>query len=81
MAIIRSDIQYLIRQIISTSKTQNLTPFLKLYKGMKVIITENLYLKLGIVKWNHQLHSKNFNQQISMDSTKSFNAPTYKCLC
>ncbi len=49
MAIVRSDIQYLIRQIVSTSKTQNLTPFLKLYKGMKIIITENLYLKLGIV--------------------------------
>ncbi len=36
---IQNDIQYLIRQIISTSKTQNLTSFLKLYKGMKVIIT------------------------------------------
>jgi hypothetical protein len=46
---IRSDIQYFIRQTISTSKTQNLAPFLKLYKRMKVIIIKNLYPKLGIV--------------------------------
>jgi hypothetical protein len=44
-----SDIQYFIRQTISTSKTQNLAPFLKLYKIMKVIIIKNLYPKLGIV--------------------------------
>jgi hypothetical protein len=32
-----------------TSKTQCLTPFLKIYKGMKIIIIEDLYSKLGIV--------------------------------
>ncbi len=47
--LIRNNIQYFIRQTISINKTQNLTPFLKLYKGMKVIIIENLYPKLGIV--------------------------------
>ncbi len=33
---------------MTTNKTQNLTPFLKIYKGMKVIIIENTYLKIGI---------------------------------
>jgi hypothetical protein len=46
---IQNDIQYLIKQIVSISKIQILTPFFKLYKGMKVIIIENLYPKLGIV--------------------------------
>ncbi len=32
------DIKYIIRQIMSTSKTQCLAPFLKTYKRMKVII-------------------------------------------
>jgi len=41
--------QYIITQIMSTSKTQFLAPFLKIYKGMKIIIMENLYPKLGIV--------------------------------
>jgi len=31
------------------NKTQNLAPFLKIYKGMKVIITENTYPKIGIL--------------------------------
>jgi hypothetical protein len=48
-SLIQIDIQYPIRQIVSTSKIQNLTPFLKLYKGMKVIIMTNLSPKLGIV--------------------------------
>jgi len=34
-----NDIQYLKKKTILTSKIQNLTPFLKLYKGMKIIIT------------------------------------------
>ncbi len=46
---IQNYIQYFIRQTISTSKTQNLTPFLKLYKKMIIIIIKNLYPKLGIV--------------------------------
>ncbi len=44
-----NDIKYIIRQIMSTSKIQCLTPFLKTYKGMKVIIAKKLYPKLGIV--------------------------------
>jgi hypothetical protein len=32
-----------------TSKPQSLTPFLNIYKRMKVIITKKLYPKIGIV--------------------------------
>jgi hypothetical protein len=32
-----------------TSKTKNLSPFLRIYKRMKVIITKDLYPKIGIV--------------------------------
>jgi hypothetical protein len=46
---IGNNIQYLIKQTVSISTTQNSTPFLKVYKGMKVIIIENLYPKLRIV--------------------------------
>jgi ATP-dependent exoDNAse (exonuclease V) alpha subunit len=48
-SLIQIDIQCPIRQIVSTSKIQILTPVLKLYKGTKVMITKNLSLKLGIV--------------------------------
>jgi len=51
-----------------TKKTQDLAPFFKIYQGMKIIITESLYLKLGVngsigyiknislidVKWIHK---------------------------
>jgi hypothetical protein len=43
---IRKDIKYIINWTILTNKTQYLTPFLKIYKGMKVIIMKNLYPKL-----------------------------------
>jgi ATP-dependent exoDNAse (exonuclease V) alpha subunit len=43
------DIKYIIRQTMFTSKTQCLESFIKIYKGMKIIIIENLYPKLGIV--------------------------------
>lgn len=33
-----------------TNKNQNLAPFLKIYKGMKVIITQNIYPKIVILK-------------------------------
>lgn len=33
-----------------TNKNQNLAPFLKIYKGMKVIITQNIYPKTIILK-------------------------------
>ncbi len=39
---IRNDIKYIIRQKMSTSKTQCLAPFFKTYKGMKVIITKKI---------------------------------------
>jgi hypothetical protein len=47
-----NDIKYIIKQTMSTSKTQCLTPFLKIYRGMRIIITKNLYPKLGIVNEN-----------------------------
>jgi hypothetical protein len=47
-----SDIKYIIRQTMSTSKTQCLTSFFKIYKKMNIIIIENLYPKLGIVNGN-----------------------------
>jgi hypothetical protein len=37
---------------MSTSKTQCLAPFFKIYKGMKVIVIEKLYSKLGIINRN-----------------------------
>ncbi len=46
---IHNDIKYIIRQTMSTNKTQYLTPFLKIYKGLKVIITKKWYPKLRIV--------------------------------
>jgi hypothetical protein len=50
---IRKDIKYNIRHTLSISKIQYLTPFLKIYKGMKVIITKNLYPNIGIVNGVH----------------------------
>jgi hypothetical protein len=47
-----NDIKYIMRQTMSTSKTQCFTPFFKIYKGMKNIITEILYPKLGIINRN-----------------------------
>jgi hypothetical protein len=32
-----------------TNKTQSLAPFIKFYKGMKIIIIKNLYPKIRIV--------------------------------
>jgi hypothetical protein len=37
---IHNDIKYIIRQTMSTNKTQYLTPFLKIFKGLKIIITK-----------------------------------------
>jgi hypothetical protein len=33
-----------------TNQNQNLAPFLKIYRGMKVIITQNIYPKTIILK-------------------------------
>ncbi len=44
-----NDIQYIIIQTMSINKTHDLTPFINIYRGMKIIITNNLYLKMGIV--------------------------------
>jgi ATP-dependent exoDNAse (exonuclease V) alpha subunit len=53
---------------IWTSKIQYLAPFLKIYKGMKVIVTKNLYPKLGIVN-----RSIGYIENISITNTKSIN--------
>ncbi len=45
---------------------------------MKVIIIENQYPKLITINGNLG-YIQNFNHQIPLDSTKSFNAPSYKC--
>jgi hypothetical protein len=42
-------VQFEIRQTYSSKKTQNLHSFLKLYKGMKVMLTENQFPTLGLV--------------------------------
>jgi hypothetical protein len=42
-------IQFQIRQTYSSKKTQNLYSFLKIYKGLKVMLTENRYPTLGLV--------------------------------
>jgi hypothetical protein len=44
-----NDIKHIIRQIMSTNKIQCLTPFLKIYKRMKISIAKKLYHKLGII--------------------------------
>jgi len=62
---IQKDIKYTIRQTISTSKVQYLAPFFKIYKGMKIIVTENLYPKLGIVNG-----SINYIENISITDAK-----------
>jgi hypothetical protein len=43
-----NDIKYIIKQTMSISKTQCSTPFLTIYKGMKIIITKNSYPKFEI---------------------------------
>jgi hypothetical protein len=44
------DIQLNIRQRVSSSNINNLYPFKKLYKGMKIMLIENLYPKFGLIK-------------------------------
>jgi len=34
---------------MTTNKTKNLAPFIKIYKRTKIIFIDNLYLKIGIV--------------------------------
>jgi hypothetical protein len=60
-----NDIKCIIRQTMSISKTQCLTPFLKIYKGMKIIITKNLYPKLKIVN-----ESTGYIKNISLTSSE-----------
>jgi hypothetical protein len=57
-------------QTMPTSKIQNLSPFLKIYKRMKVIITKDLYPKFGIVNGNNWLCPKHFNQKKKLDSLR-----------
>jgi hypothetical protein len=47
--LICNDIQYFIKQIISTSETPNLPFFKRIYKKKKVIIIKNLNFKLRSV--------------------------------
>jgi hypothetical protein len=56
---ILKDIKYIIRHTLSTSKTQYLTPFLKIYIGMEVNIGKILYPNIGIVNGIHISKSKN----------------------
>ncbi len=46
---LREDIQFNIRQYVSSSNNNNLNLFLLWYKGMKVMFMENLYSKFGLV--------------------------------
>jgi hypothetical protein len=58
---INNDTNYIIRPTMSTNKIHYLTLFFKTYKGMQVIITQNLYLKL-----------QNFNESIGHTENKIF---------
>jgi len=40
--LMHNDIECIIRQIVSTSKIQCLTPFLKFHRGMKVLKTRKI---------------------------------------
>jgi hypothetical protein len=74
---IQSDIQYLISQTISTSKTQNLTHFLKLYKRMKVITIENLHPKLGMVNGTiNSIQNISINKSQWIQRNHSIHPPT-----
>jgi len=43
------NIQFNIRKYVPSSNINNLYPFKKLYKGMKVMFTKILYPKLGLI--------------------------------
>ncbi len=47
--LIHNDIQYIIKQKKFTYKNSKLSTIINIYKGMKIIITKNLYPKIGIV--------------------------------
>jgi hypothetical protein len=55
-----------------TKKTQSLAPFIKIPKGMKIIIIENLYPKIRIVNRTLLIfkifHSKNHIQHDNFDA-------------
>ncbi len=55
------DIQYIIRQTMPISKAQNLAPFIKNNKGMKIIIIETYIPKLlmGQLVMLKVFHSQN----------------------
>jgi hypothetical protein len=46
-----------------TNKTQNLAPFIKIYKIMKIIIIKNIYPKIeiinGTIGYVQNIHSQN----------------------
>jgi len=45
---LHEDIQFNIRQYVSSSNSNSLYPFIKLYKGMKVMSIKNLYPKFWL---------------------------------
>ncbi len=46
---LHEDIQFNIRQYVSSSNNNSLYPFLKLYKVMKVMSIKNLHPKFGLI--------------------------------
>jgi hypothetical protein len=47
---------------MSINKTRDLTPFINIYRGMKIIINKNIFLKIRIVM-EHLVMSKVFHSQ------------------
>jgi hypothetical protein len=60
--IIYNDIEYIIMKTMSINKTRDLTPFINIYRGMKIIINKNLYPKIRIVM-EHLVMSNVFHSQ------------------
>ncbi len=60
--IIYNDIEYIIMQTMSINKTRDLTPFINIYRGMKIIINKNIFLKIRIVM-EHLVMSNVFHSQ------------------
>jgi hypothetical protein len=73
---IRKDITYIIRHTLSTNKTQYLTPFFIIYKGMKIIVMKNLYPNLGIVNEIH-IFKSNTSKNFTINKYQLPLAPTF----
>ncbi len=66
-----NDIKHIMKQIVSTSKIQCLTPFLKIYKRM---ITKKLYSKLRIINESISYITKYIFHKFWMDTERCYNA-------